>query len=129
MFVVDGVDLETESEGIWTDFLGARFKIASSSNLAYQKKMARLYRPHRKAFEKGKIDPEVSRQIVCKGIVGTILTDWEEVCTADGETFEFNEENAYTALESNEDLREFILEFADDISNYRAELVDETVKA
>ena len=124
MFIVDTFN----EEGVWTEFEGAHLLIASSAGMAYQKKMARLYRPHRKAFERGNMDPEVARSVICKSIAGALLCGWRGVGTSDGNELPFTDDAAYNVLLNNEDLREFVQEFAGDVANFRAESAEETVK-
>ena len=125
MFVVDAFN----DEGVWTEFEGAQLCIASSAGMPYQKKMARLYRPHRKSFERGTMGPEVARSIICKSIAGTLLVGWKDIGTTSGDLLEFTADVAYSVLLNNEDLRDFVQEFAGDVSNFRTEEAIETVKA
>ena len=121
MFVIDAIDPKAETDGLWFDFMGSSFKISSTSSPAYQKKVAKIYQPHHRKIEQGKLDPEIGQELVAKALAGNILTDWKDVLSVDGEPVKFNLDMAKTAIIANEDLRDFILETAGDIANFRTE--------
>jgi len=128
MFVIDAIDPKSESEGVWFEFYGSQLKIASTSTAAYQKRLSKLYSPHRRKVEQGKLDPEVGRELIASALAGNILTDWKDVQNASGAEVPFSIETAKTALYDNEDLRDFVLECANDISNFRSEFKEDVVK-
>ena len=128
MFIVDAIDPKAETEGLWAEFSGGQFKIASSSSSSYQKRVAKIYLPHRRKIEKGTLDPEIGKDLMARALAGNILTDWKGVHTQDGEVLKFSVEAANNALANNEDLRDFVLEYASDIGNYREEFKASTAK-
>ena len=128
MFVIDAIDPKAETEGLWFEFSGSKFKIASTSSVAYQKRLSKLYAPHRRKIEQGKLDPETGSDLVATALAGQVLTDWKDVQTVDGKTVKFSVEVAKEALVANQDLRDWILECANDISNFRSELKEAIVK-
>ena len=128
MFVIDAINPKAESEGIWFDFMGSKFKIASTSSSAYQKRLAKLYHPHRRKIEQGKLDPDIGNELIAKALAGSILTDWKDVSDIEGNDVAFSKEVAKTALMVNEDLREFVMESATDIDGFRQEFKEAVVK-
>ena len=128
MFVIDAIDPKAESEGLWFDFSGSKFKIASTSSTSYQKRISKLYAPHRRKIEQGKLDPETGRDLIASALAGNILVDWKDVLTSDGKPVKFSVEVAKEALMGNEDLRDFVLETAADIANFREEFKEDAVK-
>ena len=128
MFVIDAIDPKAESEGLWFEFSGSKFKIASSASATYQKRLAKLYAPHRKKIEQGKLDPETGQELIATALSGNILTDWKDVQTVNGKTVKFTVELAKEALIANGDLRDFVMDCANDISNYRSEMAEDVVK-
>lgn len=129
MFVIDAIDPKAETEGMWFDFCGSQFKISSTSSTSYQKRIAKLYAPHRRKVEQGKLDPEIGKELIATALAGNILVDWKDVLTNDGKQVKFSVEVAKDALMGNEDLRDFILETASDIANFRSEFKEEVVKS
>lgn len=125
MFVIDAIDRTAEAEGLWFEFLGGEFKIASTSTSAYQKRIAKLYQPHRRKIETNSLDPDVGRDLIARALAGTILTDWKGVSTKDGEEVEYSKDTAYDALFQNEDLRDFVLETGAEIANFRNEVIED----
>ena len=128
MFVVDAIDPKAETEGLWSEFMGAEFKISSASNSGYQKRLAKMYLPYRRKIEQGKLDPEIGQELIARALAGNILKDWKGVYTSDGKELKFSVDAAKDALQANEDLRDFVLEQASDISNFRTEFKEETAK-
>jgi len=128
MFVIDAVDSKAESEGLWFDFAGSQFKISSTSNPEYQKYVTKLQLPHRKKIAQGKLEPEIGVELIAKALAGHVLRDWKDVYTVDGKEVPFDVEIAKTAIMANEDLRDFILDTASDIANFRKEVKKDVVK-
>lgn len=144
MIDIDHNPVETD-EGVWTEFNGTRLKIAHVSNMAFQRKLARLQQPHAKKIEKGNLSPDVQKTILCKAMAGTILKDAEFVKfvrDADGnkvvdettkkaktERVAFTDELAEKVLFNQVDVREFVSEFAAELDNYRTEEAAELGKS
>lgn len=128
MFVIDSINTDGQENGVWAEFKGSRFLIASLSNLNYQRELARLQQPHRRNIEKGTVDPVVLRDILCGALARGILKDWENVVDSSGRMVPFSVDTAARVLAYNEDLRDFVVEFAGNVDNYRAEAVEDTVK-
>jgi hypothetical protein len=115
-----------QQEGVWANYGGSRFKIANTSAVRFQRLLTKLQAPYRKKIERGTMDPEVSRSILCEAMGQALLVDWADVVDKDGATVEFSPEMAVKALQNNDDLREFVSDFAIDLENFKAE---ETVEA
>lgn len=128
MFVIDAVDKKAETEGMWFDFAGSQFKISSTSDAAYQKYVTKLQLPHRRKIAQGKLEPDVGQELLAKALAGHILRDWKDVYNSEGEEVPFDVEIAQVAIMANEDLRDFILETASDIANFRTEVKRDVVK-
>jgi hypothetical protein len=128
MFQFDA-DLNSIDAGVWTEWSGSRFLIAHISNMRFQKMLARLQQPHRKRLEAGTLDPQINRDILCKAMSETILLDWDKVVGQGGQVTPFNSQNAFVALQKNPEFRDFVAEFSTQMSNYRAEEIEDLGKS
>jgi hypothetical protein len=62
-------------------------------------------------------------------MAGGLLLDWKDVINSNKEEVPFSPEMAEMALKNNDDLREFLQEFALDLENFRAEEMEEEGKS
>jgi hypothetical protein len=108
-------------EGVWATFRGSQFKIAHVSNLKFQRVLAKLQAPHRKAIDKGNLDYEDSRQIVSESLAQGILRDWKDVVDEDNQPVNYNPKLGAEAILNDEELREFIQEYATTLTHFRDE--------
>lgn len=116
-------------DGVWVDFGGSRFLIAHTSSIKFQRELARLQAPFRKQIEKGTMDPEDTRNVVCKALAATILKDWENVKDEQGNELPYSKSVGEIALKTNEELREFVQEFSTELSNFRQSETEEKGKS
>lgn len=123
------IDQSTKKQidGVWTKFGDSKFKVASSSTTKFQRALNRLQAPYRKKIDKGTLDPKISKDILCEAMAEALIVDWDEVTSNDGPV-KFNPELAKRALSNNDDLREYLLEYAQDLQNFRDEEVAEAGK-
>lgn len=130
MFKFDA-DLNECETGIWVDFEGSSFLVAHISNMKFQRALARLQQPHRKKLESGGLDPQVQREVICKAMAEAILLDWKNVGSVNEahSGIKYTSANAFTALLKNTEFRDFISEVATNLSNYRAQEVEDLGKA
>lgn len=112
-------------EGKWAKFQGSEFLIAHTSSLRFQRSLQRLQAPFRKQIEKGTMDPEDSKIIVCRSMSEAILKDWRDVVGPDGAPLSYTKDLGYTALMNNEELREFVQEYSTELANFRAAEIEE----
>ena len=119
MFVIQTQRADALDGGIWVNYSGSSFKVAHTSNAKFQRRLAALQSPHRRAIEKGTLDPEESRSIVCQALSEAILKGWENVKDQDGNDVPYSQKTAMMALMNNEGLREFVQETAADFSAFQ----------
>ena len=110
---------EKQRNGVWVDYLGSRFHIVYASNLSFQRKLGQLQRPHKRALDRGSLDPAISQEILAKAITGTLLIGWEKVVDGSNNPVQFDEAVAIKALMNNDDLLQFIQDYATDLANFR----------
>jgi hypothetical protein len=121
-FDADTPNLDT---GAWTEFQGSKFLIAHISNMRFQRALARLQQPHRRKLEAGTLDPQVNKDILCKAMAEGILIGWENVANSKGEVTAYSPQAAFIALSKSADFRDFVSEFATNLSNFRAEELED----
>lgn len=121
MFIIASKRNPSLDEGAWQSYGGANFKVAHTSKPAFQRALARLQAPFRKDIEKGRMDPEEMRNIICTAISESLLTDWADVFDADKNPVPFNKANAKALLANDEGFREWVQEVAGDLSAHRTD--------
>lgn len=129
MFNIDSNTVDKEREGVWADFKGSQFLIASSGCNKFQKLFSRLQLPHRRALEKNRLDPEIQLDIMAKSLSQAIMLDWRNVVDGDGTAVEFDRDVAYRALKANSELREFVTIYSTDLGNFLSEEKEELGKS
>ena len=105
--------------GVWASYQGSKFLIAHTSNSQFQRMMARLQAPFRRDIEKGRMDPDQTKDIVSEALAFCILKDWD----VPGVTY--NAKIGKQSLLNDEGLREFVQDYSTDLSNYRDEDIEE----
>lgn len=129
MFIVDAYDQSKKKEGTWGDFSGASFKVASIRSTEYVKALDAELKPFREMEKrKIKVDLEEQEKAVCRAIAKALLLDWKDVYDSKGNLVEYSVEAATNAVLYNETLREFVVDFAADIDNFRKEDIEEISK-
>jgi len=124
MFNASTINDQGKDNGVWTDFGGGEFLIASTNSMAFQREFSRLQQPFAKKIDKGTLDPKIQTEILCKAMAHGLLLDWKNV--GDGKNIiEYSFENAVRVLIANPDLREFIQDFSMNLENYRKEEMKE----
>ena len=127
MFNINAVNNDLKTKGSWGEFNGARFLIAYARNTKYIAEMKALSKPYINDIKKDKLDPEVAHELYCKALAKTILLDWENIADGD-KPLAYSVDVGVSALSLNDDVREFVVAFSEDLSNYRDEEVKATVK-
>lgn len=129
MFNIDEITIDKETSGVWAPFKGSEFLIASSGCTKFQRLFAKLQMPHRKAIERKKLDPEIQMDLMARSLSMEIVKDWKDVVDNSGKAVDFTVKSAYDVLRGNSEFREFVTEFASEISNYVSEEKEELGKS
>lgn len=116
-------------DGVWAEFEGSKFLIVHSGNLKFQRAMARLQAPHRRKIEKNQMDPGELKNILCKAMAEALVIDWKGVLNKAKQEAPFSQESVEIALKRNDGFREFVMDFSNDLNNFREEEVEELGKA
>ena len=127
-FNIDAVDTDAQSNGVWEEYQGSEFLIASTANIRYQKRLATLRKPLSRQIDKGTADPEELNRIFCKAISERILLDWKNVVDSNGKAIDYSPEIAQKSLETNDTFASWVLEVAGNQEFYEREFKDAVVK-
>ena len=120
-------DKSKELEGAWVDYddgMGGTLKLLiarTDGNPHYDSRLTKLMLPHRKKMERGKsISNDIAKRIMNEVYSKEIVLDWEKGVLLDeeGKDIPFSPENAFELLSDDNDLRDFVMEFAGDQSNF-----------
>lgn len=134
MFISNAYDKSKEVEGVWEDFMGASFKVASSQSSEYKKELLRLGKKQSAASKGKKDDVDLDKNIdmLCEAMANTLLLDWKGVARIDekGDIVEtpYTKENAKQALKDHYELREWVDAFASENENFKRDYVEEVSK-
>jgi hypothetical protein len=127
MFKFDA-DTPLTDQGTWAEFSGSKFLIAHISNLKFQRTLSKLQQPHRRKIETGSLDPKINKEIICRAMSEGIILDWSGVVSSSGDSTPYSPEAGYTALIKNVEFRDWVSEFSVNLSNFRAEEIEEVGK-
>jgi len=121
------VDRSKELEGSWLDYddgAGGTIKLLvarTEGNPHYDSLLTKKMQPHRKKMEKGKsISNDVAKRIMNEVYSKEILLDWEKEVLFDdeGKEISYSSEAAVELLSDDHDLRDAVIEFSGDQSNF-----------
>ena len=81
-------DPKTEREGIWQDYGSCRIRIARAggSNKKYQKRLAAISHPYRRAIATDTLDPKTAIAIFAETYADAVILDWETKVIDDPDT-------------------------------------------
>ncbi len=114
-------DVSVLTKGVWAEFGGSKFLIAHMSNVGFTRAVMRGQAPYRKKIEASSLDPAISREIMTKAMSTHLVLDWKDVVDSAGQQVPFSADTCFKALSNNEDLRDFVSEFAMNLDNFKKE--------
>jgi hypothetical protein len=111
-------DTSLESQGIWVDYGDFRVRLARSGggNKKFEKTMAALTAPYKRAIATETLSEDVSQKILMQGFVEAVILDWQVkddesesgwkqgIEDKDGSIMPFNAENVEKTLKALPDL-------------------------
>ena len=107
--------------GTWIPYQDAEFLIAHAGNAKFQRAMARLQKPFRRKIEKNEMDPVDQKKILIQAMSEAILLDWRKVEDDEGKAVAYDRKAGQMLLTNDESFREFVMEFAMDLQNFKDE--------
>lgn len=128
--IVDNTETkDKQNAGVWTEYGGSKFLVGHMNNLKFQRILTRLQAPHRSKIMKGTLDPVEARKITCKAMAQGLLFDWADVTNTKNEDVPFDTGTCELMLLNNDDVREFLQDFAQDLANFKEEQTNEEGKS
>lgn len=129
-YTLFGTDQNLEKDGVIIDYGDFKFKIARAggSNATYKRLVAARIKPYTHQLQSGTLDEEKAKQLMMEIFVDSVLLDWEGVMDEKGKAIKYTRENAIKLFNDLPDLYLDITEQANKTSNFRREMVEETIK-
>ena len=128
-------DPNLAEKGVWVDyFAGARLLLASTNSKSYKSELARLARKNKlRLDENNPAHYDAIMDITAEALSRKVLLGWENIHlpSEDGTiqyNVPYNTALGKLALMKSEDFKEFVLEQAGRVDNYRKEVLEEAKK-
>ena len=120
---------QKENEGVWVnlDDSGTRLKIARAGNPNYKSAQAKKMSRYKLAARSKTIPDSAWEEIFNELVAETILLDWDGI-TENGQKIPYSQDAALRAISELKDFREVVMSFADDMTNFKEEMDDDTEK-
>lgn len=114
------VDKKAAEKGKWTKYRGVDLCIARSNNTRFRACFRKLIAPYQIEMEEGKLNEELSAEIMAEALGQEVLVDWNNF-NINAEPLVYSAENAKSLLLNDPDCQEFVVEFSEKLSNYLKE--------
>jgi hypothetical protein len=98
------------------------------SNQQYAKALQRETEQYRRQIEMNMLDEMISRQIMLKVFVATILVSWDNVQGEDGKLIPYSKDNAMKLFNALPDLYNDLVEQSGKLSLFRVEVAEQDAK-
>lgn len=124
------VDPKAAEDGVWADFMGARFKIARHNSDRCNQLRAKLTLENWDQIAAGdEAADKVAQEINAKVVAQAVLLDWEKVQKA-GKDLPYTAELGYEYLSNPRfrDLLQFVENFSMNRGNYRERAITEAAE-
>lgn len=129
-------NVNKENDGVFVDYGQnkdgsiIRFKIASmtSSNKKWTKAMLEMSNKYKLQMKSKTLSDKQSEEIVMTVFCKTILVDWENVQTREGETIPYSYENAVELMKKLPRLYKDLNEYANDINTFLEGVKEDEIK-
>jgi len=123
-------DKALEKEGIVLDYGDFKIKVARAggANAAFQKALAAKVRPYKRQLDAGTIPDDVAEKLFLDVYAESVVLGWEGVTDENGKPLPFSKENAVKLFSDLPDLFRDVQSQAASISNFRAEVTEDTIK-
>lgn len=124
MLNFESENLRSEN-GVWTEWRGGQFLIAHMSSISFQRALSRAQQPYRKKIEAGTLDPLLLRKVTCQAMSEGMLLDWKDVVDKSGQQVKYEPAHGLRMLQNNAEFREFVSDFAMQLTNFHNDAVEE----
>lgn len=123
----EGIELRYETGDIENDF-SIFIRRAGSSNLQYQKLIAKKVEPHRLLLSKNQLPLETMLRITAEVYSETVVIGWHNVKNKNGEIIPFSAENCLTLFLDMPDFFEDIRAQAENANLFRKRELEDAAK-
>lgn len=123
-------DKALEKEGIVLDYGDFKIKVARAggANSAFQKALTAKIRPYKRQLDAGTIPDDVAEKLFLDVYAESVVLGWEGVTDENGKLLPYSKENAVKLFSDLPDLFRDVQNQAAAISNFRAEVTEDTIK-
>lgn len=123
-------DKALEKEGIVLDYGDFKIKVARAggANAAFQKALTAKVRPYKRQLDAGTIPDDVAEKLFLDVYAEAVVLGWEGVTDENGKPLPYSKENAVKLFSDLPDLFRDVQNQAAAISNFRAEVTEDTIK-
>ena len=120
-----------EDEGVILDYGSAgkvKVRRAGPGNERFARVFERKFRPYRKQFDRGTLEPEVANRLMYEVVAETVIIGWEGICDEQGEEIKFTVDNAVRLFTELPEWFADLFEAAKDAATFREEEIETDVK-
>ena len=123
-------DKALEKEGIVLDYGDFKIKVARAggANSAFQKALTAKIRPYKRQLDAGTIPDDVAEKLFLDVYAESVVLGWDGVTDENGKLLPYSKENAVKLFSDLPDLFRDVQNQAAAISNFRAEVTEDTIK-
>lgn len=123
-------DKALEKEGIVLDYGDFKIKVARAggANSAFQKALTAKIRPYKRQLDAGTIPDDVAEKLFLDVYAESVVLGWEGMTDENGNPLPYSKENAVKLFSDLPDLFRDVQNQAAAISNFRAEVTEDTIK-
>lgn len=124
------VNVDTELNGVWKDFYGAKVLIARSGNKKFNEALSAAYEQNQEELSKGGDAANALAEKLMLGVLAdTLVLGWENMGFKK-KILPYSRENVIMLLGQKElhDFRFELLSLADDVENFRLKQEEEQTK-
>jgi hypothetical protein len=123
-------NVKAAEEGVWVDLDDkTSLLIRRYGRRAFQKYLASLLGPHKKATQRGTLDDDIAEQLLTKALAKEILVGWKGL-KMDGKDVKYSVETAFEILSNPvfRDFRDDVVSWAQDFQLFREEEIADAVE-
>jgi len=113
-----------QSEGVVAEYHGVKLIIARAGQ-NYSAALAKAMRPHRREITKGTLSEDAAASVLAKVISEHLIKGWTDFVIEDKEV-KYSKAVAVQLMLEDPDCREFVLDFASDMTNYLEDEIENT---
>lgn len=122
---------DMEKDGVWVGYLNdVEFKIARHASPAYMEYLSKISKEHKGKLRSTEEQVELLMDLTSQCLANVVLIDWKGVQDEDGNETAYTPELGLELMRDPafHDMRQFILEIAQNADEYRKKDIEGTVK-